>query len=143
MCRTSSLNVHISTDPSEQFKPTTDSQPVPTTTFIPAAQTPQPPQPTIKPIPPTPHPVHPPPSRLLESGVVLRLEDFALYRVSSAIDERRSTPRKFISSDKKQLLLPRTMSAVHFDFTDYYFPDGKDLPGEFGYAILCFEDGPP
>ena len=69
------------------------------------------------------------PSRLLESGIVLRLEDFALYRVSSAIDERRSAPRKFVSSDKKQLYLPKSMSAVHFEFTEYYFPDGKDLPG--------------
>jgi len=73
----------------------------------------------------------PTPTRLLESGIVVRLEDFSLYRVSSAIDERRNTPRKFISSDKKQLLLPKTMSSLHFEFTDYYFPDGKDLPGEF------------
>jgi len=73
----------------------------------------------------------PTPTRLLESGVVFRLEDFALYRVSSAIDERRNTPRKFISSDKKQLLLPKSMSSVHLEFTDYYFPDSKDLPGMF------------
>ena len=77
----------------------------------------------------------PTPTRLLESGIVFRLEDFALYRVSSAIDERRSTPRKFVSSDKKQLLLPRSMSSVHLEFTDYYFPDDKELPGNFCCAI--------
>jgi hypothetical protein len=71
----------------------------------------------------------PTPSRLLESCVVLRLEDFALYRVSSAIDDRRSSPRKFLASDKKQLLLPKNMSSVHVEFTEYYFPDGKDFPG--------------
>ena len=78
----------------------------------------------------------PTPTRLLESGIVLRLEDFALYRVSSAIDERRNTPKKFISSDKKQLLLPKSMSSLHFEFTDYYFPDGKDLPGKFFRRII-------
>jgi len=110
--RTSS-NEHISST-SEPFQPTDDYRP------------------TLKPSPrASPVTVRPTPNHLLESGVVFRLEDFALYRVSSAIDERRSTPRKFISSDKKQLLLPKSMSSVHFDFTDYYFPDGKDLPGEF------------
>jgi len=79
----------------------------------------------------------PTPTRLLESGVVFRLEDFALYRVSSAIDERRNAPRKFISSDKKQLLLPKSMSSVHLEFTDYYFPDGKDLPGKFRMRIIA------
>lgn len=71
----------------------------------------------------------PTPSRLLESCIVLRLEDFALYRVSSAIDDRRSSPKKFLASDKKQLLLPKNMSSVHVEFTEYYFPDGKDFPG--------------
>jgi hypothetical protein len=76
----------------------------------------------------TPSP-KPTPSRLLESCIVLRLEDFALYRVSSAIDDRRSSPKKFLTSDKKQLLLPKSMSSVHLEFTEYYFPDGKDFPG--------------
>jgi len=113
VCRTSS-DAHSTSNMSESYKPTDDQRP------------------TMKPSPrASPVTVRPTPSRLLESGIVLRLEDFALYRVSSAIDERRSTPKKFISSDKKQLLLPKSMSSVHFDFTEYYFPDGKDLPGEF------------
>ena len=106
-----SLNSHIST--SEPYKPRDDQQP------------------SLRPSPQaSPMTSRPVPTRLHESGIVLRLEDFALYRVSSAIDERRNTPRKFISSDKKQLMLPKSMSSVHFELTDYYFPDGKDLPGE-------------
>lgn len=114
VCSTSS-NSHISSNTSESFKPVDDQRPA------------------VKPSPrASPTVSRPTPSRLLESGIVLRLEDFALYRVSSAIDERRNTPRKFVSSDKKQLMLPKSMSSVHCEFTDYYFPDGKDLPGECG-----------
>ena len=68
-------------------------------------------------------------TRLLEACSVLRLEDFSLYRVSTASDQRRSTPKKFLSSDKKQLLLPPEMSSIHVDYTDYYFPEGIDFPG--------------
>lgn len=53
-----------------------------------------------------------------------------LYRVTTAADVKRSAPKKFLSSDKKQLLLPAEMSAIHIDFTDYYFPEGINYPGE-------------
>lgn len=68
-------------------------------------------------------------TELLESCIVVRVEDFALFRVSTALDSKRSTPKKFLSSDKKQLLLPPEMSSVHVVFTDYYFPEGIDSPG--------------
>lgn len=68
---------------------------------------------------------------LLESCIVARVEDFALFRVSTALDSKRSTPKKFISSDKKQLHLPPEMSSVHVVFTDYYYPDGIEFPGMF------------
>jgi len=116
--RTASSESHIS-NTSAPVRPVDDRWPS-------ARASPRPPPTTSRPTP----------SRLLESGIVLRLEDFALYRVSSAIDERRNTPRKFVSSDKKQLLLPKSMSSVHLEFTDYYFPDGKDLPGEFCLRIF-------
>lgn len=77
-------------------------------------------------------------SELHESCIVVRVEDFVLFRVSTALDSKRSTPKKFLSSDKKQLLLPPEMPSVHVVFTEYYFPDGRDFPGEtttFG----CFE----
>ena len=74
-------------------------------------------------------------TKLLESCVVMRLEDFTLYRVSTASDSKRSTPKKLLASDKKQLLLPPEMSSVHMEYTDYYFPEGIDYPGRS--SALC------
>ena len=69
------------------------------------------------------------PTKLLESCSVLRLEDFTIYRVSTANDHKRNAPKKFATSDKKQLLLPPEMSCIHVEYTDYYFPEGIDYPG--------------
>ena len=74
-------------------------------------------------------------TKLLEACMVLRLEDFSLYRVSTASDHRRSSPKKFLSSDKKQLLLPPEMSSIHAEYTDYYFPEGIDFPGEWHRSL--------
>ncbi|XP_064634277.1 bridge-like lipid transfer protein family member 3B isoform X2 [Lineus longissimus] len=66
-------------------------------------------------------------TKLLECCSVVRLEDFTFFRVSTA-DSTRRKPKKFFASDKKQLFLPPEMSAVHIEFTDYYFPEGIDYP---------------
>lgn len=68
------------------------------------------------------------PTKLLENSVIVRLEDFYLYRVSTARDNKRNAPKKFLSSDKKQLLLPPEMSSIHLEYTDYFFPDGQEHP---------------
>ena len=71
-------------------------------------------------------------TRLLENSFIFRLEDFAIFQVSSATDSRRrAPPRKFLSSEKKQLWLPQEMSSIHVEYTDYYFPEGIDFPGEY------------
>ncbi|XP_078581954.1 bridge-like lipid transfer protein family member 3B isoform X1 [Branchiostoma floridae x Branchiostoma japonicum] len=70
---------------------------------------------------------HKPRPKLMSSGIVFRLEDFELYQVSTS-DTRHSTPKKFFSSDKKALYLPQEMSAVHLEYTEYYFPEGVDHP---------------
>ncbi len=75
-------------------------------------------------------------TKLLESSFVFRLEDFTLYRVSTANDNKRTAPKKFISSDKRQLLLPPEMSSVHVEYTDYYFPQGVDYPGNRTNMII-------
>ncbi len=67
-------------------------------------------------------------TKLVESCMVCRLEDFVLHQISTSSDPKRHTPDKFLSSDKKQLLLPPEMSAIHLEFTDYYFPDGINFP---------------
>ena len=68
-------------------------------------------------------------AKLLESCFVIRLEDFVLYRVSTS-ESKRNSPKKFLTSNKKQLLLPPEMSAVHIEYTEYYFPEGINYPGE-------------
>ncbi|KAM4615265.1 bridge-like lipid transfer protein family member 3B isoform 1-T1 [Polymixia lowei] len=68
-----------------------------------------------------------PKTQLMSSSVVLRMADFSIYQVSTA-DQRRSSPKAMISCNKKSLYLPSEMPAIHIEFTEYYFPDGKDYP---------------
>uniref|UniRef100_A0A8C2B6V6 UHRF1 binding protein 1-like n=1 Tax=Cyprinus carpio TaxID=7962 RepID=A0A8C2B6V6_CYPCA len=72
----------------------------------------------------------PPPAprtQLMSSSIVLRMADFSIYQVSTA-DQSRSSPQSMISCNKKILYLPQEMPAIHAEFTEYYFPDGKDYP---------------
>ncbi|KAG9345689.1 hypothetical protein JZ751_008833 [Albula glossodonta] len=73
----------------------------------------------------TPNP--PPKTQLMSSSIVLRMADFSIYQVSTA-EQRRSTPKAMVSCNKKSLYLPQEMPAIHMEFTEYYFPDGKDYP---------------
>ncbi|XP_043822420.1 UHRF1-binding protein 1-like isoform X2 [Dromiciops gliroides] len=66
-------------------------------------------------------------AKLMSSSVVVRLADFNIYQVSTA-DQYRSSPKTMISCNKKSLYLPQEMSAVYIEFTEYYYPDGKDYP---------------
>ncbi|KAM4038800.1 bridge-like lipid transfer protein family member 3B [Anomaloglossus baeobatrachus] len=66
-------------------------------------------------------------SKLMSSSFVVRLADFNIYQVSTA-EQCRSSPKTMISCNKKSLYLPQEMSAIHIEFTEYYFPDGKDFP---------------
>lgn len=68
-----------------------------------------------------------PKSKLMSSSFVVRLADFNIYQVSTA-DQCRSSPKTMISCNKKSLYLPQEMSAIHIEFTEYYFPDGKNFP---------------
>ncbi|KAM9495815.1 bridge-like lipid transfer protein family member 3B isoform 1-T1 [Clarias gariepinus] len=68
-----------------------------------------------------------PRAQLMSSSIVLRMADFSIYQVSTA-DQRRTSPKAMISCNKKTLYLPQEMPAIHMEFTEYYFPDGKDYP---------------
>ncbi|XP_056093213.1 UHRF1-binding protein 1-like isoform X3 [Rhinichthys klamathensis goyatoka] len=68
-----------------------------------------------------------PRTQLMSSSIVLRIADFSIYQVSTA-DQPRSSPQSMISCNKKTLYLPQEMPAIHAEFTEYYFPDGKDYP---------------
>lgn len=54
---------------------------------------------------------------------------FCLLQVSTA-DQCRSSPKTLVSCNKKSLYLPPEMPAIHFEFTEYYYPDGKDFPSK-------------
>ncbi|XP_022605085.1 UHRF1-binding protein 1-like isoform X3 [Seriola dumerili] len=75
----------------------------------------------------SPTPPQTPKTQLMSSSFVLRMADFSIYQVSTA-DQRRSSPKTMISCNKKSLYLPPEMPAIHVEFTEYYFPDGKDYP---------------
>uniref|UniRef100_H3D1I3 Bridge-like lipid transfer protein family member 3B n=1 Tax=Tetraodon nigroviridis TaxID=99883 RepID=H3D1I3_TETNG len=75
----------------------------------------------------SPPPPQTPKTQLMSSSVVLRMADFNIYQVSTA-DQRRTSPKTMISCNKKTLYLPPEMPAIHVEFTEYYFPDGKDNP---------------
>ncbi|XP_020370881.1 UHRF1-binding protein 1-like isoform X1 [Rhincodon typus] len=68
-----------------------------------------------------------PKTKLLSSCFVFRVEDLNIYQVSTA-DQRRDSPKAMICCNKKSLYLPSEMAAIHIEFTEYYFPDGKDFP---------------
>lgn len=55
------------------------------------------------------------------------------FQVSTA-DQYRCSPKTLISCNKKSLYLPPEMPAIHIEFTEYYYPDGKDFPGK---CALC------
>lgn len=66
-------------------------------------------------------------SRLLESCIVLEIEEFTIYCISTA-DQKRNNPHKFFSSERKVLHLPHDMPIIHLEYTEYYFPEGIDFP---------------
>ncbi|KAG8438762.1 hypothetical protein GDO86_005091 [Hymenochirus boettgeri] len=68
-----------------------------------------------------------PKSKPMSSCFVVKLADFNIYQVSTA-DQCRLSPKAMISCNKKSLYLPQEMSAIHIEFTEYYFPDGKNFP---------------
>lgn len=59
------------------------------------------------------------------------------FQVSTA-EQYRSSPKSMISCNKKSLYLPQEMSAVYIEFTEYYYPDGKDFPSKrVSYSVIC------
>ncbi|OWF43212.1 UHRF1-binding protein 1-like isoform X2 [Mizuhopecten yessoensis] len=107
-------------------KPT--EKPQPTNQNPSGSRSPPPPPPSHQQVPPIRVPSQRPRStKLLESCTVLKVEEFIIYQVSTA-DNKRNTPCKFLSSDKKQLHLPSDMSVLHMEYTDYFFPEGINYP---------------
>ncbi|XP_060701523.1 bridge-like lipid transfer protein family member 3A isoform X1 [Hemiscyllium ocellatum] len=69
----------------------------------------------------------PPWNRLLSSCVVIRIDDLDVYQVSAA-GQHSKKPTTLLSCNRTSYHLPAGMSAIHIEFTEYYFPDSKEFP---------------
>ncbi|XP_048409382.1 bridge-like lipid transfer protein family member 3A isoform X3 [Stegostoma tigrinum] len=70
---------------------------------------------------------HPPWNRLRSSCVVIRIDDLDVYQVSTA-GQHSKKPTSLLSCNRTSYHLPAGMSAIHIEFTEYYFPDSKEFP---------------
>ncbi|XP_047927015.1 bridge-like lipid transfer protein family member 3A isoform X1 [Anser cygnoides] len=70
---------------------------------------------------------HPPWNRLRSSCVVVRVDDLDVHQVSTA-GQHSKKPSTLLSCSRKFLNLPDQVSAIHIEFTEYYFPDNQDFP---------------
>ncbi|KAM6311159.1 bridge-like lipid transfer protein family member 3A [Podargus strigoides] len=80
-------------------------------------------------VPPTslPRLRHPPWNRLRSSCVVVRVDDLDVHQVSTA-GQQSKKPSTLLSCSRKFFKLPDKISAIHIEFTEYYFPDNQDFP---------------
>ncbi|XP_036328195.1 UHRF1-binding protein 1-like isoform X4 [Rhagoletis pomonella] len=74
-------------------------------------------------------------AKLMSACVVLRIEDFTLYRVTTS--GRKQMPKEFVSAqnkrktrsgDKERYSFPSDMSIVHAEFTYFYYPGDFIFP---------------
>ncbi|XP_071452381.1 bridge-like lipid transfer protein family member 3B isoform X2 [Hetaerina americana] len=75
-------------------------------------------------------------SMLMTTCIILRIENFTLYRVTTS--KKKTKPREFIAAvrkrkhkktgDKERYLLPKEDNIVHAEFTYYYYPGDKPYP---------------
>ncbi|XP_026720182.1 UHRF1-binding protein 1 [Athene cunicularia] len=70
---------------------------------------------------------HPPWNRLRSSCVVVRVDDLDVHQVSTA-GQQSKKPSTLLSCSRKFIKLPDLFSAIHIEFTEYYFPDNQDFP---------------
>uniref|UniRef100_UPI00398F6A63 bridge-like lipid transfer protein family member 3A isoform X2 n=1 Tax=Pristiophorus japonicus TaxID=55135 RepID=UPI00398F6A63 len=70
---------------------------------------------------------HPPWNRLRSSCVIVRVDDLDVYQVSEA-GQHGKKPTTLLSCNRASYHLPAGMSAIHIEFTEYYFPDSKEFP---------------
>ncbi|XP_019369308.1 PREDICTED: UHRF1-binding protein 1, partial [Gavialis gangeticus] len=66
-------------------------------------------------------------NRLRSSCVVVRVDDLDIHQVSTA-GQRSKKPSSLLSCSRKSLNLPKEVSAIHIEFTEYYFSDNQEFP---------------
>ncbi|XP_039294863.1 UHRF1-binding protein 1-like isoform X2 [Nilaparvata lugens] len=65
-------------------------------------------------------------SKLMTSCVILRVEDFTLYRVTTT--SKMHSPRPFVKGDRERYMLPTDLKTIHAEFTYYYYPGDIPFP---------------
>ncbi|XP_069344613.1 bridge-like lipid transfer protein family member 3A [Eulemur rufifrons] len=66
-------------------------------------------------------------NRLRSSCMVVRVDDLDVHQVSTA-GQPSKKPSTLLSCSRKLHNLPTQVSAIHIEFTEYYFPDNQELP---------------
>ncbi|XP_059256050.1 bridge-like lipid transfer protein family member 3A [Mustela nigripes] len=66
-------------------------------------------------------------NRLRSSCMVIRVDDLDIHQVSTA-GQPSKKPSALLSCSRKLHNLPTQVSAIHIEFTEYYFPDNQELP---------------
>ncbi|CAG9864349.1 unnamed protein product [Phyllotreta striolata] len=64
-------------------------------------------------------------SKLMTSCIVLRIEDFTVFKVNSS---QKKGAKEFVFGDRSQLSLPADSNMVHAEFTYYYYPSDVPFP---------------
>lgn len=65
-------------------------------------------------------------TKLMTSCVILRIEDFTLYRVTTSA--KKQLPKEFIKGDKERHSIPSDTTTLHAEFTYYYYPGDTPFP---------------
>ncbi|XP_034473082.1 UHRF1-binding protein 1-like isoform X2 [Drosophila innubila] len=65
-------------------------------------------------------------AKLMSSCVILRIEDFTLYRVTTS--GKKQMPKEFVSGDKDRYSFPAEMPIVHAEYTYFYYPGDFVFP---------------
>ena len=62
----------------------------------------------------------------MTTNLIVRLNNFSLWKVSTS--KAKSTPKEFMSSHCQKYPLPDDMNAMHFEYTQFYYPGDMDFP---------------
>ncbi|XP_033611265.1 UHRF1-binding protein 1-like isoform X3 [Cryptotermes secundus] len=65
-------------------------------------------------------------AKLMTTCVVLRIQDFTLYQVTTS--QRKQTPKEFIAGDRDRYSMPEELCILHAEFTYYYYPGDIPFP---------------
>ncbi|VEN47609.1 unnamed protein product [Callosobruchus maculatus] len=65
-------------------------------------------------------------SKLMTACTIIRIEDFALYKVTTS--GKKQALKEFICGDRNHMMLPKDASIVHAEFIYYYYPNDIPFP---------------